>query len=225
VLGSLLVMPVHSLDTTTHQWDSEEYAEYIASIRHRFSSVVICVHPFCKQKGYWYPAFERRGFRIVEGALGSDSNSWERLRLLFESFEFVTTNGYGSHFVYAAYFGAKPSICGPYAQVRAEDFRDSPLYQDVPEILEPMLEACSEEVVRKDYPFLFVEPQKATTHISWAEQEVGADCRVSPAELRALFKWTLAHRLRASIGQSIRRAHRLPRRLSQRLRAFAGNNA
>jgi hypothetical protein len=204
--GSLLVMPVHSLDTTTHQWNFEEYAECIASIRHNFSSVVICVHPVCKEKGYWWPAFERRGFHIVEGAFGGDGNSLARMQHLLETFEFVTTNGYGSHFVYAAFFGAKPSIFGPFARFRAEDYRDVPLYRDVPGILGPTIEACSEPEVRKDYPFLFVEPHRATDHSVWAAAELGADCRATRSELRRLFGWTLKDRLAEAMA---RNAHRI----------------
>ncbi len=44
------------------------------------------------------------------------SEHLRRLRRLFGRFEFVTTNGFGSHIAYAAAAGAKVSVFGPYAE-------------------------------------------------------------------------------------------------------------
>ena len=124
--GSLLVMPAHSGDDSTSEWKLEEYAEDIARIRHGFSEVWICIHPSCWEHGYWVEAFKKRGFPLVQGALYTDRNALERLYRLLSSFEYVTTNGTGSHIAYAAYFGAKVSIYGTFAELGATDLNDIP---------------------------------------------------------------------------------------------------
>ena len=39
----------------------------------------------------------------------------------------MVTNCFGSNLAYASYFGAKPSVYGPYATRRAEDFANDPV--------------------------------------------------------------------------------------------------
>ena len=95
--GSLLVMPVHSLDYTTHDWNFEQFAREIHTIRNRFSSVVACVSPSCFRRGYWVEAFQERGIPLISGADYFDANSYQRLVRLFGRFDFMTTNGFGSH--------------------------------------------------------------------------------------------------------------------------------
>ena len=187
--NTLLVMPVHSLEYTTHKWNFEEYVDSISQIRHRFEDVVICIHPACWKRGYWVNEFQKQGFTTISGASGADSNGLLRLQMLLRSFEFVTTNGFGSHIAYAAYFGAKPSIFGTYADFGKSDYNNTQLYQSCPYLLEPALEAVSEPVIRQHYPFLFAEPDKAQSLQSWGESEVGSDCKLPPGEIKQLFGW------------------------------------
>lgn len=201
--GSLLVMPVHSLEETKHGWNFEEYADCIAGIRDRFSAVVVCVHPTCRKKGYWYPSFEKRGLSVIEGVDGGDRNAFLKMQKLFRSFEFVTTNGFGSHIAYSAYFGARTSIFGPFSEYHASDYSDTGLYRESPEILTPTLEATGEKRVREDYPFLFARPDEALENAAWAAGELGANCRVLPAELRTLFGWSAFGLLRHRAKQSL----------------------
>jgi len=59
VRGSLLVMPAHSLDYTTHShWKFEQYAQEIEKIAKYFKYVYVCVHPSCIKKGYWINEFQ-----------------------------------------------------------------------------------------------------------------------------------------------------------------------
>lgn len=190
IAGSLLVMPVHSLEYTTHSWNFAEYVAAIEAVRDRFSEVVICVHPSCYTRGYWVNDFKERGFTIIPGNAVTDKNSLERLHLLMNSFEYITTNGFGSHLVYAAYWGAKISLFAPYAEFRESDYANTPLYQACPQILKPIIEATSQAGVQSQYPFLFVEPDQATDSTAWGQHEVGLDCKVSPHEIQRLFGWT-----------------------------------
>lgn len=211
--GTLLVMPVHSLEYTKHNWNFEAYAEEIAKIQRQFVSVVACVHSSCWKRGYWVDAFRTRGIPVIQGAQGDDRNALLRLQVLFSTFECVTTNGYGSHLAYAAYLGAKVSIYGPYAEYRKGDYANTALYQTCPHILEPALEAHSEAAVRHRYPFFFCDPNHAIVKEDWGAEEVGVRCRVAPDELRRLFNWTFPHRAANKLGRPLKRFRQQSRRI------------
>src|SRR5262249_43052666 len=149
---SLLVVPVHSMSYTTHSWDFDRYADEIAQIAGRFSRVVACVHPACFQKDYWVISFRNRGIPVISGAELTDRNSLLRMAVLLSRFEFMTTNGLGSHLVYAAYYGAKPSIFGSIASHAPTDFSEDLFYRNCPEILQATLEMLGEPHLRKTYP-------------------------------------------------------------------------
>lgn len=211
---SLLVMPAHSLDFTTHAWKFEEYASEIHSLRGSFSDITVCVHPSCWRNGYWVGAFNKLGFKVIKGASVDDFDSLKNMRQLLSRFEYVTTNGFGSHIAYAAYFGAKVSVYGQYAVLKAEDYRNAPLYQQNLAILEPALNSVSQQVVMKNYPELFCHPLEAQQKIDWARHEVGHQHKVAPAELRKLFGWNKSamsiHKVR-SVRSTIQNA--IPGRL------------
>lgn len=189
IKGSLLVMPVHTLDYTTGEWNFEEYADEIKKIESRFSQVVVCVHPSCWKKGYWVDAFKRRGFTVIPGNAADDRNSLRRLQILLSSFEYMTTNGFGSHLVYGAYFGSKVSIYGPYAEYQLSDFENDRVYRNCPQLVSRLLETITESAIRHHYPFLFCDPERAEANQDWGSFEVGDQCRVAPDELRRLFRW------------------------------------
>lgn len=205
--GSLLVMPVHSLEYTTHAWKFDEYAEEIAAIRSEFSEVVVCIHPSCWKKGYWVDSFRKLGFPLVLGASIDDRNALERVRYLLSSFEYVTTNSLGSQLAYAAYFGAKPSIYGSYASLNAEDFKNDPLFLCNPKLLEPCLRANSEEELRQGCPQLFCHPREAKADVEWGRFEVGAPNKVSPIKMRSLFGWIVSARVTRTLASKT--PHRL----------------
>jgi hypothetical protein len=198
--GSLLVMPAHSLEYTTHDWKFAEYADEIAKIKDRFSDVVICVHPSCWKRGYWVDDFKQRGFEVVQGALVDDLNALIRIQRLLAGFEYVTTNYFGSHVVYAAFLGAKVSVFGPYAELKAEDFAKTPFYLDHPQVLEHTLRVTSETEMRRVYPDLFCFPWQAQQRVEWGRHEVGYDNKVSPRKMRSLFRWRLHDRATARVS-------------------------
>jgi len=190
--GSLLVLPAHSLDSSTHDWDFAAYAEEIERIRKYFSEVVICIHPSCVKKGYWIDEFKHRGFKIIIGASLFDRNALKRMQTLFCSFEYVTTNVFGSHIVYAAYFGAKVSMFGKYAAYKTDDFNNERFYKGHQHLIEPVVHYYSEQVMRQHYPELFCNPLESKENVEWARQQAGYDNKISPALMRRLFGWRVA---------------------------------
>jgi FkbM family methyltransferase len=211
--GSLLVMPVHTLDYKTHEWRFDEYAEQIYAIRKDFSTVVVCLHPSCWLHGYWIHAFRRRGITLVEGADLEDRNALLRICTLLGGFEYLTTNGFGSHIAYGAYLGAKVSVFGVYAEYKAEDYNTAKVYLENPQILRSTVEYVSEASMRKHLPHFFCHPREAKERVDWGRREVGEDNRVSPSRLRSLFEWDwrsrLMRRLRDRVPSKLKRVLRL----------------
>ena len=192
---SLLVMPAHTLEYVTCSWKFDEYAEAINAIRHEFSEVVVCISPSCWRNGYWVDAFRNRGFHIIPGANPADRNALERVRYLLGHFEYMVTNGFGSHIAYAYYFGAKPSVYGPYATRHEEDFAHDLVLRRNPRLLPVSLRSFSEEELRRHRPQLFCHPRDARADVEWGRSELGEENKVSPGKLRSMFGWSVASRV------------------------------
>jgi hypothetical protein len=183
----LLVMPVHSLETTSLRLDFESYADAIDQIRDEFEEVVICVHPSCYAKGYWVENFEQRGYPIVTGASLFDRKGLHRMQRLMSGFEFITSNGFGSFLAYGAYFGARVSVYGPDCERSEEDYKNLPSNHGYPD---GFWKLETQTAVKREYPFLFGDPWGISSQEKWGRLEVGADQVPTPHRLRKMFGWT-----------------------------------
>jgi FkbM family methyltransferase len=201
---SLLVMPIHSYDLGTGSKNEEEYADAIERIRRDFDSVAVCISPRCIRQGIWVDSFRKRGFEIIEGADPRDGNSLERIQAILSQFEFMTTNGFGSHIAYGSAFGAKVSIYGPLSRTRIEDCKSVRFYIDRPGLAEKAVRLEEEETLRKHLGEFFVHPGEAVERLDWGRREIGYDNRISPAEMRRLFHWEPWRRV-ARAGRSVLR--------------------
>lgn len=189
---SLLVMPVHSIGSTEYKtWDFKKYVDEIKSIRHLFDKIVVCVHPSCLVKGYWIDDFKAEGFEVIIGIDGSKTNAFTRLQYIMKSFEFMTTNSFGSHIAYAAYWGVKVSVFGTYSHHTEEELGKDPFYKICPEALKLNVHFLSKEVFFKHFSKFFVDPDKATLQISLGQYEIGFENKKTPDEIKKLMGWTL----------------------------------
>lgn len=189
VPNSLLVMPSHSDNTIHTNWKFQEYVDQICGLKNQFDHIVICIHPLCIRDGYWYNEFKAAGFEIVEGAIGNDANALLRIQLLMQSFEYITTCGFGSHLVYGAFFGAKMSIFGSYAVYTMSDYENDSFYSKYRFIAENDCQLFSENSIKEKFPFLFCHPKEAIQNIEWGKYEVGYENKLSKEEVLALFGW------------------------------------
>jgi hypothetical protein len=203
--NTLLVMPVHSLAYTTHEWRFDEYVDQIDAIRGNFEDVVVCIHPACIQNGYWAPHFAKRRYRVITGASATDRHALVRLSRLMQSFDFVTTNGYGSHIAYASASGCAVSIYGTFPIYHPSDFVNDRFYLENPGLLEKQLPATEEGVLKSLFPFLFVSPRDGVRDVCWGRHQIGADCRPSPARMAELMGWTRARYVALGIRNLVRR--------------------
>lgn len=220
--NSLLLMPVHTLPATVCDTASGEFAEYLEIVlrfRDRFDLIAMCLHKSCLDKGLWIEECRQARIPVVRGADPNDYNALYRMQALFEQFEFVTSNGFGSHLIYAAYFGAKPSIYGPEARVERRHYSNELLYRECPEILDPILRLMERGSIARTHPFLCIEPDRAEAQVRWGEDLVGHENRVSPREMIRLFKWGRVRRVERKLAQMTRRIRRfVPGRVSLCLR-------
>ena len=215
IARSLLVLPVHSLPEMTEDWDAGAYAAYVQSIAPRFSRVCVSLHQASIDKGTWTAPFKAAGMPIIGGADEADQGSLERMALLFSQFEFVTSNGFGSHVAYASYLGCKVSVSGPRPQWRRSDYAGLVYYRNAPELLDIMEEWARTDRLARLYPQFVRDPWEAHPQQAWAAWQLGEQCKRSPEELKKLFGWDLAGRVRsrahacAAIAGGL---HRLARR-------------
>ena len=114
--GSLLVMPPHGLKKFFDPGQAQEYADGIASLRPHFSAIYACVTFRDYYRGEWRPQFERAGVPVFYGASPGESNTLLRMKEILSTFEFVTSNSFGSQLAYAAHCGARVSVHGPYVE-------------------------------------------------------------------------------------------------------------
>lgn len=228
--NALLVMPVHIVPQMSPEWNVADYVTAIQSIRDQFQNVVVCISPHCVAAGLWAPEFRAAGFEVIQGASGSDPQALVKMASLFSAFEFVTTNGHGSLLAYAAAFGAKVSIYGPYIEWTRASMASVPFYVDNPDLLQEAELSGSKEFMQRNHPEFFCEPRAARDRSEWGRSQIGFDNRVSPARMRELFGWTSRDRarvffqnLRARVPVSIRQRVKgmMSRPYRERLRAAA----
>lgn len=175
--NTLLVMPPHGLPYTTEKWDEEVYIKQIDNLKDKFDYIVACIHPSCAEKNSWIVNLEKYKIPWVVGADMRDKNALIRMRRIFRSFEYMTTNCIGSHVAYAAYSGCKVSIFGNYAEFTSEDVKGDILYMKYPHVMEHNLRCSTKKSISKKFPFLFAHPKAAVQHVEWGSKQLGAECR------------------------------------------------
>ena len=204
--NSLLVMPTHSLASDVLVPTTEQYVREIASIKNRFDLVATCVSAHCIAKGLWTAQFEEQGIQVIRGAGLDDVNALKRMRALFDTFEYVTTDSYGSHVFYALYFGAKVSIWGTATPMLRENVLSDGAWTPYPEAVDKLF---SEETDRKAEVYLAplrVDPWLGVQNVDVTNSMVGHDHKLSPDEMRAVFGWTPLSMLVGSAREIVRRS-------------------
>lgn len=190
--GSLLVMPAHVLAHMEEgRTDEIQYLEYIKSIAHQFSRVVFCINLGCLGSGLWINNLEKYGFDYLFGAGMMDQMALFRMRRLFDTFEYMTSNGIGSHFIYAGLCGVKVSLAGPMHTTPADIFKNEPEWQD-PERRKTYLmthQLLQQDRLQARFPWLYTDPITSKPCVEWAKEETGYDNKVSFETLAQLFGW------------------------------------
>jgi hypothetical protein len=185
---SLLVMPAHSGAQSSIETDEEAYILKLLELKSFFSEIVACIHSSCVVNNYWIPSLEKAGIPWILGASVFDRNSLKKMRTIFQSFDYMTTNTIGSHIPYASYCGCKVSIYS-YTRFTPESYEKDPWYQKNPDLLWKQYEMCDENVLKQRFPQFFKSPIDATTSQRWANQVLGEENRQSPEAIAHLLGW------------------------------------
>ncbi|MCG3148410.1 MAG: hypothetical protein PCFJNLEI_01853 [Verrucomicrobiae bacterium] len=186
--NSLLVMPPHTTKHATFSANEAAYLETIMPLRSQFRFLVACVSQPCVEKGIWIKSLDDAGIPWITGAAVDDGNSFLRLRVLFGSFERMTTCNVGSHVVYAAACGCKVSIYGETQRARVSDLVNEPFYRKHPELIQERDKKSGS--LRSQFPQLDVPPAEATVQTAWAAEMLGAQHQRSAAEIARLLGWS-----------------------------------
>lgn len=199
--GSLLIMPPHTLPYTSEAYHEERYAQRMADIRSEFGGLAACVSQFDIDKGLWVKAFRKYDIPVVAGARLDDANALVRMKALFESFEYMTTNSLGSHVAYAAFSGCKVSFFGPWEGLQKQAMGNDSIYKRHPLLLERLCGLFAEENMRETFPTFFCEPWRARPMRDWASDMLGAENQRPLEEFIDHFQWNMKGRLLYRCGR------------------------
>jgi hypothetical protein len=185
--GSLLIMPPHGQKKFFHADLARVYAGEIASMKDRFSEIYACVTLRDFYRGEWRPQFEEVGIPVFYGAGPSEPNALLRMKEILSTFEFVTTNAFGSQIAYAAHCGAKVSVYGPFVEWPVS--RTAYSTSVYPELAQEIVDLQSEAMMGKEMPFLFRRPDEAEIADEWGDWQIGLNHKRTAPEISDLFGW------------------------------------
>lgn len=206
--NSLLIMPSHSSDESRIDLDFKQFANNLLPILSKYDFVAACIHPACIRKGYWLTQMAELNVPIIEGASITDRNALLRMQVLLSSFSNVVGNGFGSHLVFATYFGAAVSLIPPWPKDNIDDFKKIGLWRYHFEAALKLDELTQEESVRREFPQFFNNSQPYNR--DWAAWQLGENHKKSPAEIKKLLGWDFLSRLKFSILARIGKLPRIP---------------
>lgn len=193
VSGALLAMPSHSFvgGVSNHQLElADRYAAYIKSLRKSFPFVCVCLYSDDYTTEAVREIYLKHSLPVVRGAGIKDHNSLRRMRRLFEIFDYMTSNAFGSHVIYASSAGCRPFLTDHplYGDKRALWARH-PYYASRPNLLSNVLKWTSHEFLREKWPWLYNAGPMAASNTSWANDMLGMRNVRSPLEVARLLGW------------------------------------
>jgi len=198
--NSLMVFPGHGVPGSSISEEiNKNYAKYILGIADRFAKVEVCIFgPDYDRKAPIRGIFEEYGFKIVRGVDDSKFALHEQKKRLL-GISHVTSNVMGSHIPYAASYGCKVSIAGPFHEYQKKHLENTEFYKLFPAALE-IVRKYSESSLRSYFPWLFCELHEAKNCETWGNEQIGLDCKISPKEMCKLFNWSISNVLKSRIN-------------------------
>jgi hypothetical protein len=151
---TLLAMPPHSAEYEKISKPLNVYFDYLESQRKNFQNIVVCLHYIDYSEGMCNQ-IRRRGLVPFRGARPDVSGSLQRMRALFETFEYVTSNTMGSHIAYALFCGCRVSLSGPMYRYDENDFGGAGGKNR--DILERLMFFLSEEYLKSNFGYLLID--------------------------------------------------------------------
>jgi len=195
ISGSVLFMPRHS--TAHYEYpESTDVMSSVEVLRRTFDRVVVSVYGTCAARGRLPELLEGEGIEWMVGAHNRDWHSLRRMKQMFNIFDFVATDTFGSHIAYAANFGAKVICVGNWKPLAEEEvLKDSiALRKRCPELIEWYTGMYAWESVKRTVPGID-DPDGSDSmrkaQMKWAGKILGVNNRKPAAEVVELLgsKW------------------------------------
>ena len=206
---SLLAMPPHSAELEKVSVDQGTYLNYLESLKNDFEAVYVSIY-FLDFGGAMHKAALARGLNVIQGARPDDANSLLRMRAIFDSFNYVTTNVMGSHMLYALYAGCHFSFCGPiYAYDESVFLGQGNPHGHTTDYVQELFELQSESYLRNRFARFFVdEPRMGVKDLPFAENAIGSRFVLAPNEIEDALGWSVAGQVRGYVSGARRRLAR-----------------
>jgi hypothetical protein len=177
--NSLLVMPAHSTSDVITTTNEVAYIKEILDLKNEFDLIVFCIHQDCIKNNLWIKNLKKYNLPYILGGNVYDKNSLLRMSIIFNTFEYMTTNAMGSHIAYAAYSGCKTSVFGTFFEYTKNILQKNTFLQRNPLLMERTIKKFSETYSRKHYSFLFRNPKTASIKINWGKKVLGYENKLS----------------------------------------------
>ena len=207
--GSLLAMLPHSTESERLNKHCFEYLDYIESIKNNYSSVYVSVY-YLDKSDELISEISKRGLSFIDGARPDDANSLKRMRAIFDSFEFVTSNTMGSHIIYSLYSGCKTSLCGPmYSYDESIFLANGSPQKHSNEYIQQNLYILSNIYLMSNFQFLFTEtPINGFYSEEYGKQQVGYYNKLNNIEIKHALQWHWRGQIRNYSAGAMRRLQR-----------------
>ena len=158
---TLLVLPPASFGNSQESVIREEdYIKEINNIRKDFKEVVFCIKSDCLEKNLWVNNLKKYNYNWIKGASIYDKNALERMHVIFNSFEYMTTNNIGSHIFYAMYSGMKVSFYGRFFSYSREKLRKH-YYNQSDKTFKNQIKKQSIKKIKQEFDYLFYNHPKS----------------------------------------------------------------
>ncbi len=143
----------------------------------------------CINNGIWISEFANIGVEVIKGADCFDSNCLSRIKTLFSTFEYVTTNGWGSHVAYALACGAKVSIFGTIPEITVDMMiKTDTCWQRNPEAAKVLLDQSTKKQEREFLKDFYREPIDGLANQDLGKYLIGEDNKLNSREMRIVLK-------------------------------------
>ena len=192
--GSLLVVPEHSIKETNIDIElghNTVLPDTIDNLKSKFSTVVACIGGFCATRKNHVKTFEDHGIPWITGAWLYDEFALQRIRNLFNQFEYIATNSIGSHIPYAGYCDCKLIYYGKGKNLTKREFKENPFYQKYPHLIDIVIHEQKLESIQKRFPILFNNDSKSEALKTWSMAMLGAKNQIAPNEIAELIGWKI----------------------------------
>jgi hypothetical protein len=194
---SLIAFPAHSAESEKISKSMDEYFDYLYSLNQNFDEIYVSIH-YLDLNGPIHQSALRRGLKVIPGARPDDANSLIRMRLIFESFQHVTSNIIGSHVLYALYAGCNFSFSGPIFKYDESIFlsRGNPNGHSK-NYVNRLIEVHSENYIKNKFIKYFHDnPKDGVKDINFAAVEIGEANVMSDEEIVDALGWSIFGQMR-----------------------------